>query len=322
MRAVVVETTGGPEVMELRQVPDPVPGADDLLVDVAAIGLNFIDTYHRGGLYPMSIPFTPGLEGAGTVVAVGADVTGFQLGDSVVWLGVLGTYAERHVVPAEKAIAVPEGVTMDQAAAVALQGVTAQYLTASTYPVSESDVCLIHAGAGGVGLLITQMVKAKRATAITTVGSEEKAELSRNAGADHVINYGETDFETDIVRRYGERPISVVFDGVGRDTFEAGLRLLRPRGMMVTFGNASGPVESVSPLELMRQGSIFLTRPTLADYTRTRDELHQRTAEVLHTVRSGALKVHIGGEYDLSEAAEAHLALEERKTTGKVILRP
>lgn len=322
MRAILVEEVGGPEVMTVREVPDPVPGPKDLLVDVEAIGLNFIDTYQRGGLYPMPTPFTPGLEGAGTVTSVGEEVNGFGVGDRVVWLGVLGTYAERHVVPAEKAISVPGGVTTSQAAAVALQGVTAQYLTTSTYPVSGSDVCLIHAGAGGVGLLLTQMVKAKGATAITTVSTEEKAEVSRGAGADLVINYSETGFEDEIVSRHGDRPISVVYDGVGRDTFESGLRLLRARGVMITFGNASGPVEPVSPLELMRQGSIFLTRPTLADYTRTREELEQRAAEVLEAVERGDLAVHIGGEYALGDAPEAHRLLEARRTTGKVILRP
>ncbi|MDX1467814.1 MAG: quinone oxidoreductase [Acidimicrobiia bacterium] len=322
MRAIVVEETGGPDALQLREVPEPVPGPSDVLVDVEAIGLNFIDTYHRGGLYPMQTPFIPGLEGAGSIADVGKDVARFRVGDRVVWSSVIGTYAERHVVPADKAIAVPEGATTTQAAAVILQGLTAQYLATSTYPVSDADVCLIHAGAGGVGLLLTQMVKARGATAITTVGSEEKVKLSREAGADRVINYVEDDFESEVVSLYGERPLTVVFDGVGNATFEAGLRLLRPRGMMVTFGNASGPVEAVPPLELMRQGSLFMTRPTLFDYTRTREELEERANEVLEGVATGDLRVHIGAEYALADAAMAHRSMEARQTAGKVILTP
>lgn len=289
---------------------------------VRSAGLNYIDTYHRRGLYPMTTPFTPGLEGAGEIVGVGSEVSGLAPGDRIAWTGVLGSYAEQHVIPMDKAVAIPQGVSDKQAAAVMLQGITAQYLVTSTYPLQHGDRCLIHAGAGGVGLLLTQMAKQAGAEVVSTVGAEEKVALSKSAGADLVINYNVDDFKSVIESRYGEHAIDVVYDGVGAATFGDGLDVLRPRGMMVTFGNASGPPDPVSPLDLMRKGSLFLTRPTLGDYTATPEELASRAADVLERVGSGALTVTIGAEYALGEAADAHRALEGRATTGKVLIVP
>lgn len=322
MRAIVVHDVGGAEKLLYEETPVPTPGHRDLLVEVAAAGLNYIDTYHRGGLYPLSTPFTPGLEGAGTVIDVGADVSRFSPGDRVVWTVVLGSYAEKHVVPEDKALDVPEGVSSKDAAAVILQGITAQYLVTSTYLVESGDICLIHAGAGGVGLLLTQMVKELDGVVITTVGAEAKAGLSREAGADTVINYKSTDFAEEVVSQYGERPLAVVYDGVGASTFHRGLELLRPRGTMVTFGNASGAPDPVSPLDLMRHGSLYVTRPTLMDYTATPAELAWRAGDVLSRVESGRLSVRIGAEFPLADAEAAHIALEARQTTGKVLLIP
>ncbi len=322
MRVIVVNETGSPDRLELQHTDTPVPGPGDLLVAVAAAGVNFIDTYHRRGLYPVDLPFTPGLEGAGLVVGVGEGVNEFREGDRVAWANVLGSYAEQHLVPQGSAVPIPNGVTEALAAAVMLQGLTARYLATSTYPVSVDDVCLVHAGAGGVGLLLTQYVKNSGARAITTVGSEEKIQVSRDAGADFVVNYAEEDFVSAITDRFGERPVSVVFDGVGKATFDRGLEVLKPRGMMVTYGNASGPPEPISPLELMRQGSLFLTRPTLMDHIATAGDLRTGAGDLLGRVARGELDVRIGAEYPLAEAADAHRALESRETTGKVLLVP
>lgn len=322
MRSIVVHHKGGPEKLVLDEVPDPGVRDGHVTVAVAAAGLNFIDTYHRGGLYPMDTPFTPGLEGAGTVVDVGAGVESISAGDRVAWSGVMGSYAELVLIPAEKAVLIPEGVTEKQAAAVMLQGITAHYLVTDTYPLKAGERCLIHAGAGGVGLLLTQMAKSIGAEAITTVGSEVKVEASRGAGADFVVNYGEDDFKQAIEAEYGPKPVDVVYDGVGAATFERSLELLRPRGMMVTFGNASGPPDPVSPLDLMRRGSLFLTRPTLMDHTASRQELVTRATEVLGQVAGGDLHVTVGAEYALADAAEAHRALEGRETIGKVLILP
>ncbi|HEX6301864.1 MAG TPA: quinone oxidoreductase [Acidimicrobiia bacterium] len=322
MKAIVVHEAGGPEMLALEQVAEPSPGAGDLLVEVKSAGLNFIDTYQRSGLYPLDFPFTPGLEGAGTVAAVGDNVTGFSVGDRVGWVGTLGTYAEKHIVPAEQAIPIPEELETDVAAAVLLQGITAHYLANDTFPLQEGDRCLIHAAAGGVGLLLTQIAKMKGATVITTVGTGEKAELSRAAGADDVINYREVDFKEAVGQSFGAHTLDVVFDGVGAATFDKGLDLLRPRGMMVTFGNASGPVPEISPLILAQKGSIFLTRPTMAHYIQTREELLGRANELFEWISAGRLDVRIGHEYPLELAADAHRALEGRQTTGKVLLHP
>jgi NADPH:quinone reductase len=289
---------------------------------VESAGVNFIDTYHREGLYPLDLPFTPGLEGAGTVTAVGDAVDNFDVGDRVAWVSALGSYAERHVVPAADAIPVPDEVEGNLAAAVLLQGITAHYLANSTFPLSEGDRCLVHAGAGGVGSLLTQIAKKMDAYVITTVGTEEKAELSRTAGADDVIVYTKVGFKEEIENRYGPNSLDVVFDGVGAATFDDSIDLLRPRGMMVTFGNASGPVPEIQPLLLAQKGSIFLTRPTMAHYTRTREELMRRVGDLFDWIADGTLEVRVGQEYQLEDAAEAHRALESRKTTGKVLLRP
>jgi NADPH2:quinone reductase len=322
MKAIVVHEAGGPEKLILTQVAEPSPGPGDLLVDVDAAGLNFIDTYQRSGLYPLDFPFTPGVEGAGTVTAVGDGVTGLAVGDRVGWVGVLGTYAERHLVPAERAIPIPDDLETDLAAAVLLQGITAHYLATDTFPLEEGDRCLIHAAAGGVGLLLTQIAAMKGSMVITTVGTPEKAELSRAAGANEVIVYREVDFKEEVERLIGAKNLDVVFDGVGAATFEKGLDLLRPRGMMVTFGNASGPVPEIAPLTLAEKGSIFLTRPTMAHYIQTRDELLARANDLFGWISTGVLDVRVGDEFPLARAADAHRALEGRETTGKVLLRP
>ncbi len=322
MKAIVVHEAGGPENLVLEQVPDPEPGPEDVLVEVESAGLNFIDTYHRGGLYPLDFPFTPGIEGAGTVIEIGEDVSDIEVGDKVGWVNALGTYASRQVVPAESAIPIPDDLEVDVAAAVLLQGMTAHYLATDTFPLSRGDNCLIHAGAGGVGLLLTQIARMNDAYIITTVGSREKAELSRAAGADEVIVYTETDFQEVTEDLLGPNEVHVVFDGVGAATFEKGLDVLRPRGMMVTFGNASGPVPEISPLILAGKGSLFLTRPTMAHYVQTRKELLARANDLFDWITAGNLEVRIGGEYPLEQVADAHRALEGRQTTGKVLLHP
>lgn len=322
MKAIVVSAPGGPDQLALTDVPDPLPGNDEILVSVIAAGLNFIDTYHRSGLYPMEMPFTPGLEGAGTVLAVGPGVTQYQPGDAICWTWAIGSYAEKVVIPADQAIPLPEDVAPTVAAALLLQGITAHYLATDTFPLKENDRCLIHAGAGGVGLLLTQIAKMAGAEVFTTVGSKEKAELSTGAGADHVILYNETDFKEEVEEIAGPGAIDVVYDGVGAATFLKGLDLLRARGMLVTFGNASGPPPEISPLILAGKGSLFLTRPTMAHYTATRQELLSRTTDLFDWVSEGRLDVRIGAEFALADAADAHRALEGRSTTGKVLIRP
>lgn len=322
MKAIVVRELGGPEQLLFEDVPEPEPGPDQLLVEVAAAGVNFIDIYQRSGLYAMNLPFTPGLEGAGRVVAVGDEVASFSPGDRVGWVSALGTYSERHLVSAHNAIPLPEGIDDDVAAALLLQGITAHYLATDTFPLSAGDICLIHAGAGGVGLLLTQIAKGRGAEVVTTVGSQEKAALSEEAGADVVVVYTETDFKEAIEKEFGANSIDVVYDGVGATTFERGLDVLRPRGMMVSFGNASGPPPEISPLILSRKGSLFLTRPTMAHYTQTKDELMGRVSSLFDLVRAGMLTVRIGERFPLADAADAHRALQGRGTTGKVLLEP
>jgi NADPH2:quinone reductase len=317
-----VSATGGPEVLEWAEVDDPSPQPDQVLVEVAAAGLNYIDTYHRSGLYPMSLPFIPGVEGAGTVSAVGAEVTHLEVGDMVAWTGSLGSYAEKAAVPARQAIKVPAGVDAELAAAVMLQGMTAHFLATSTFPLAPGHRCLIHAGAGGVGLLLIQIAKLRGAEVFTTVGSVEKGELATGAGADHVILYRDEDFGQAVERIAGPRPLDVVYDGVGADTFDRGLEILRPKGLMVTFGNASGPVEPVLPLRLSQNGSLFLTRPTLGDYTATRDELEGRAGDLFTWIGEGKLNVLIGERLAISAAREAHELIQGRATTGKVVLLP
>lgn len=322
VRAIVIEETGGPETLLYQEVADSAPDTGELLVEVAAAGLNFIDTYHRSGLYPMDFPITPGVEGAGTVLEVGDGVGGFAPGDRVAWSLGIGSYAEKQTVPSARAVRVPEAIELDTAAAVLLQGLTAHYLATDTFPLSAGDKCLIHAGAGGVGLLLTQIAKLTGAHVITTVGTKDKADLSLGAGADEVIVYTETDFKEAVESSLGQHALDVVYDGVGKTTFTAGIDLLRPRGMMVTFGNSSGPPPEISPLLLSQKGSLFLTRPTLGDYVQTREELDRRASDLFTWIGAGDLEVRIGERYPLAEAAEAHRALEARQTTGKVLLIP
>jgi NADPH:quinone reductase len=320
MRAVEVRTKGGPEVLELVDRPEPRPGAGQVVVDVAAAGVNFIDTYQRGGIYPVPMPLVLGSEGSGRVREVGAGVDGLAVGDRIAWQGVPFSYAEQVAVPAEAAVPVPDGVSDEVAAALLLQGLTAHYLCTSTYAVQPGDVVLLHAGAGGVGLLLTQLVKARGGEVITTVGTPEKAELARSAGADHVIGYDEV---ADTVRSVtGGVGVPVVYDGVGRDTFDTSLGCLRRRGLMVLYGAASGPVPPVDPQRLNSGGSLFLTRPTLGHYVATRDELMWRAGELLAAVDAGRLSVRVGATFPLAEARAAHEALEGRRTTGKVLLIP
>lgn len=314
--------TGGPDVLALREVPDPEPGPGDLVVEVEAAGVNFADIYQRTGLYSRELPFVVGAEGAGTVVGVGANVDEFGLGDVVAWADGGSSCAELAGVRADRAVPVPPGVPTDVAAAVLLQGLTAHYLVHDTYRLSAGSRCLVHAAAGGVGLLAVQMAKKLGAEVFATCGSDEKSEIARAAGADHVVNYRTQDFAAAIAAVAGAHTLDVVYDGVGKATFDRGLDLLRPRGTMVTFGNASGPVDPVPPLTLMAKGSLYLTRPTLKDYVATRDELRTRAADVFGWVADGTLDVRIGGRFPLADAAAAHRQLESRTTTGKLLLIP
>lgn len=325
MFAIQVTEHGGPDVLRPADLPDLRPGPGELVVDVEAAGVNFIDTYQRTGLYPIPLPFVPGQEGAGTVRAVGSDVAGVVPGDRVAWTDAMGSYAQQALVRAERAVPVPDDVTSQTAAAAMLQGMTAHYLVNDTFPLQAGQRCLVHAGAGGVGLLLIQLAVLRGAEVFTTVGSPEKGELARAAGAAHVLPYqddaGRTfaDLVADVA---GEHAIDVVYDGVGKATFDGGLQVLRRRGTMVCFGNASGPVEPVAPLRLSQGGSLYLTRPTLVHYIVTRDELLRRATDVLGWIASGTLNVRIGEELPLAEAASAHRLLEGRRTTGKVLLRP
>ncbi len=320
MKAIRITQTGGPEVLEWTDVADPAPGPDQVVVEVAAAGLNYIDTYHRSGLYPMELPFVPGLEGAGTVVEIGAEVADVAVGDTVAWSADIGTYAERVALPAASTVPVPDGVALDEAAAVMLQGMTAHYLVTDTFALAEGHRCLIHAGAGGVGLLLIQMAKTIGAEVFTTVGTPAKAELAAGAGADHVILYRDVDFGDGVEEIAGERALDVVYDGVGQSVFRRSLDLLKPRGMMVNFGNASGPAEPISPLELAP--SLFLTRPSLFHYIATRPELLGRTGDLFSWMEGGRIDVRIGERIPMAEARRAHEMLEGRETTGKVVLLP
>ena len=323
VQAIVIDEHGGPEVLSYRDHPVPEPGEGEVLVEIAAAGLNFIDVYHRTGLYPTNLPLVPGSEGAGTVTAVGPSVDWPAVGDRVAFSKVLaGSYAEHAVVPAGALVAVPEDLALDVAAAAMLQGLTAHYLVKSTFELSAGDVCLVHAGAGGVGLLLTQIAKLIGATVITTVGTDAKGELSTDAGADHVINYTREEFGAAVETIVGTNAVDVVYDGVGKTTFERGLDLLRPRGMMVSFGNAAGPPDPISPLVLSQKGSLYVTRPSLPHYVQTREELVGRADELLGWISRGEVRVHIGARFPMEEAAAAHRALEGRTTTGKVVLIP
>ena len=321
MQAVRIHATGGADALRVETVPVPRPGAGEALVRLDAAGVNFIDVYKRAGLYQVPLPATLGEEGAGTVAAVGDGVTGLRTGDRVAWASVLGAYAEYAVVPAAKLVPLPPGIGPAQAAALMLQGMTAHYLATSTRPLSPGDRCLVHAAAGGVGLLLVQLAKRRGAYVIGTAGSDEKAALAREAGADEVIVYTRQDFVEETRRLTGGRGVHVIYDSVGRTTFLPGLDLLAPRGTMVLFGQSSGPVDPIDPQLLNRNGSLFLTRPTLAHYVATPEELRGRAGELFAWVSRGELAVRVGAEFPLAEVAEAHRALEGRRTTGKVLLR-
>jgi NADPH2:quinone reductase len=321
MRVVRIHAPGGAEAMRVETVPVPAPGPGEALVRLEAAGVNFIDVYKRTGLYTVPLPSTLGEEGAGTVAAVGGGVAEVCVGDRVAWAGHMGAYAEYAVVPAAKLVPLPAGVSAAQGAAVMLQGLTAHYLAHSTYPLRAGDRCLVHAAAGGVGLLLVQIAKRRGAFVIGTVGSDEKAELARAAGADEVIVYTRDDFAAETKRITGGHGLQVVYDSVGKTTFLPGLDLLAPRGMMVLFGQSSGPVAPIDPQLLNQKGSLFLTRPTLGHYVATRDELLWRAGELFAWIAAGELSVRVGAEFPLADAAEAHRALEGRRTTGKVLLR-
>ncbi len=322
MKAIRVHAPGGPEALRYEEVAQPSPAAGQVLVKVEAAGVNYIDVYQRNGLYKVATPFTLGQEAAGVVSAVGAGVTDPKVGDRVVYASILGAYAEYAVVPADRVVVLPEGVTTRQAAAVMVQGMTAHYLACTTYPLKTGDTCLVHAAAGGVGLLLCQVASRRGARVIGTVSTREKAALARDAGARDVILYTEQDFEAEAKRLTGGLGLQVVYDSVGKTTFEKGLNCLTRRGMMVLYGQSSGPIGSFDPQVLSQKGSLFLTRPTIAHYIATRAELVTRAGEVLSWLKSGTIKLRIEHEFSLAEAAEAHRALEARKTTGKVLLIP
>jgi NADPH2:quinone reductase len=320
MRAIVVTELGGPEVLVHAEHPDPEPGPGEVVVETAAAGVNFIDIYRRSGVYQQPLPYVPGSEGAGVVVAVGDGVTGVAVGDRVAWHDARGSYAERVVVDASMVVPVPDGTDLMAAAAVMLQGMTAHYLCRSTFVVTDGTVAVVHAAAGGVGLLLTQMIKTLGGTVIATTSSAAKAALAEQAGADYVVGYDE--FGATVDRVTDGLGADVVYDGVGKDTFDASLAALRPRGMMALFGGSSGQVPPFDPQRLNSGGSLFLTRPTLADYTADRDELLWRATDVLAAVAAGALNVRIGVEYSLAHAPQAHADLAARRTTGKLLLVP
>jgi NADPH2:quinone reductase len=322
VKLVRVHAHGGAEALQVEEAEVPQAGPGQALLRIEAVGVNFIEIYHRTGLYKLPVPFTPGTEAAGTVEAVGPGVTTVRPGDRVASVNVLGAYAEYALAPAERLVPLPDRVSTRQAAAVMLQGITAQYLTTSTFPIERNQTCLVHAAAGGVGLLLCQMAKRAGARVIATVSTEEKAALAREAGADDVILYTQADFETEVKRLTAGAGVHVIFDSVGRTTFAKGLNCLLPRGLMVLFGQSSGPVEPFDPQVLSQKGSLFLTRPTIVHHTATRAELLERAGQVLGLVASGSLAVRIGRELPLIQAAEAHRDLEGRRTTGKVLLIP
>jgi NADPH:quinone reductase len=322
MKAIEIKQPGGPEAMELVELPVPEPKASEAVVKLAASGVNFIDVYNREGRYKLPLPFVLGQEGAGAVTAVGADVKSLKKGDRVAWASVIGSYAEYQAVPAERLVPIPAGVTDQQAAATMLQGMTAHYLSHDSFPLKSGQTALVHAAAGGVGLLLTQMAHNIGARVIATVSTEEKAKLAREAGADEIILYTQQDFEAETKRLTGGKGVDVVYDSVGKTTFEKGFNILRPRGMMVLFGGSSGAVPPFDPLQLTLKGSLFLTRPKLADYSATREELLARASAVFGMIAAGKLKLRIEHTYPLSEAQRAHRELEGRKTTGKLLLIP
>jgi NADPH2:quinone reductase len=322
MKAIRVDEYGGPEKLVYREVDKPAPKAGEALVKIEAIGVNFIDVYHRTGLYPLPLPFIPGSEASGTVEAVGDDVNEIQVGDRVAYAMSLGAYAEYAAVPTVRLVKVPSGVDAESAAAAMLQGMTAHYLVTSTYTLKRGDTALVHAAAGGVGLLLIQMAKRIGARVFGTVSTEEKARLAREAGADEVIIYTEQDFQEETKRLTEGKGVEVVYDSVGRTTFMKSLESLAPRGLLALFGQSSGTVPPFDAALLAQKGSLFLTRPSLAHYTATREELLWRAGEVFKWIDAGQLKLRIGKRFSLAEASEAHRQLEGRATTGKVLLMP
>jgi NADPH:quinone reductase len=322
MNAMRVRQPGGGDALRLDDVPDPEPGAGEALVRLEAIGVNFIEVYQRTGQYPSSLPFTPGTEAAGRVTAVGAGVTALKVGDRVAGVGFKGSYAELALSPAERLVVLPDAVDTRLAAAVMLQGMTAHYLAISTFPLSSGHWCLIHAAAGGVGLLLCQIARARGARIIGTVSTREKAELATEAGAHDIVFYTRQSFVEEVRRLSGNQGVHVVYDSVGKTTFDGGLDSLRPRGMLVLFGQSSGPVPPFDPQLLNRKGSLFLTRPTLANYVATREELLARANDLFRWIAEGSLEVRIDRSYPLAEAAQAHAALEGRQTSGKILLIP
>lgn len=321
MRAVRLHAPGGADAMSVETIPVPQPGVGEALVHLEASGVNFIDVYKRMGLYKVPLPATLGEEGAGTVAAVGEGVTELKVGDRVAWASVLGAYAELAVVPAARLVPLPDTVSATQGAAVMLQGMTAHYLATSSYPLKSGDTCVVHAAAGGVGLLLVQIAKRRGARVIATAGSDDKAALARGAGADEVIVYTREDFADETRRLTNGKGVQVVYDSVGASTFLRGFDVLVPRGMMVLFGQSSGPVQPIDPQLLNQKGSLFLTRPTLAHYVATRDELLARSRDLFAWIGAGELDVRVGAEFALGDVGDAHRALEGRRTTGKVLLR-
>jgi NADPH2:quinone reductase len=322
MKAIQIHETGGPGVLKLAELPIPQPGQGQVLIRVEAVGVNFIEIYFRKGLYKAALPLVPGSEAAGTVEKLGPGVTGFAEGDAVASVSVLGSYAEYALVPAAQLVKVPARLTPEQAAAAMLQGMTAHYLVYSTFPLKAGDTALVHAGAGGVGLLLTQMAARLGARVIATVSTEAKAELSREAGASDVILYTDKDFEAEVKRLTGGKGVDVVYDSVGKTTFEGSLNCLRPRGLLALFGASSGPVPPFDLIQLSGKGSLFVTRPTLWHYVATRAELEWRSGDVLGWAAGGELKLRTEHMYPLAEAAQAQTDLEARKTTGKILLEP
>ena len=322
MKAIQIHATGGPEVLELAELQIPVPGPGQVLIRVEAIGVNFIEIYFRKGTYKAALPLTPGSEAAGTIEELGSGVNGFKIGDLVASVAVLGSYAEYALVPAAQLVKVPANLSPEQAAAAMLQGMTAHYLAYSTYPLKAGETALVHAGAGGVGLLLTQIASRIGARVITTVSSEAKVELSREAGASDVILYTEQDFETEVKRLTQGKGVDVVYDSVGKTTFEKSLNCLRPRGLLALFGGSSGPVPPFDLIQLSGKGSLFVTRPTLWHYVATRSELEQRANDVLGWAAGGELKLRTEHVYSLTDAAQAQTDMETRKTTGKILLEP
>jgi len=322
MKAIQVKQPGGPEVLELIDAPVPEPKANDAVVKLAASGVNFIDVYQREGRYKVPLPFVLGQEGAGVVTAVGSNVTSLKAGDRVAWTGLLGGYAEYAAVPADRLVAIPAGVTDQQAAAAMLQGMTAHYLCHDTYPLKRGETALVHAAAGGVGLLLVQMAHNIGARVLATVSTEEKAKLAREAGADEIILYTKSDFEAETRRLTNGQGVHIVYDSVGKTTFVKGLNVLRPRGMMVLFGGSSGAVPPFDLIALSQKGSLYVTRPTLVNYIASREELMSRSGAVFAMISSGKLKLRIAHTYPLAEAQRTHRDLEGRKTTGKLLLLP